>query len=321
MDQNQSELTLDESVAQVMQTLPPPIRSYLARGEYSVVTANLITKYGLHVDQGGVLEREIMLLLMGIESPEEFTQALTEEAQLSPQTISSIMQDVNTQIFVPLRGQLRRQTGSEPRPQASGMESGRGNVPQPPNPLLPPQAPLQAKPAPRPMNMNMPRPSYYVPPLQSPKYAPRVENEVMVRSIQQGPLNTGRQPTPPAIPVQPMQRPPMQMQQPMQQPPAAIRPPASTIAPLPPKIVMPSIATTDSQQPTENYESGGSQASINLIRPAEALSTETPLKQALRTVLPPNNLPGAMPESDIIPPTPKAPPVQYSSDPYRESVE
>lgn len=107
-DQSQSGLALDESVKQVMQTLPPVVRDYLAQGKYTLVAKSLMAKYGLRIDQGGVLEREIMLLLMGIESPTEFMQALAEEARLDQGVITSIVQDINAQIFVPLREEERK---------------------------------------------------------------------------------------------------------------------------------------------------------------------------------------------------------------------
>src|SRR5450756_491476 len=122
MDQNQQKLTFDESVAQVMQTLPPVIRAYLTEGKYTAVAKGLMTKYGLRIDQGGVLEREIMLLLMGIENPDEFTQALVEEAKFDQKTITSIVQDINTQIFIPLREEE--------------MKSGGMTAPQSPKPVL-----------------------------------------------------------------------------------------------------------------------------------------------------------------------------------------
>ena len=92
-----------------MQTLPPIIREYLAQGRYSTVVKNLMFKYQLRVDQGGVLEREIMLLLMGIENPDEFTQALVEEARLDQKTVNGIVQDVNDQIFIPLQKEMREE--------------------------------------------------------------------------------------------------------------------------------------------------------------------------------------------------------------------
>jgi hypothetical protein len=102
MDPKQ-EPTLEESIKQVMQTLPPVIRNYLAQGKYSVVAQNLMATYSLHIDQGGILEREIMLLLMGIENPAEFISALVEEAKIDPQTVNKIVQDVNEQVFIPLK--------------------------------------------------------------------------------------------------------------------------------------------------------------------------------------------------------------------------
>lgn len=107
MNQNQKELTYDESVKQVMQTLPPVIRSYLSQGKSTMVAKSLMIKYGLRIDQVSILEREIMLLLMGIENPDEFTQALSEEAKLEKKIIENIVQDINTQIFVPLRERMR----------------------------------------------------------------------------------------------------------------------------------------------------------------------------------------------------------------------
>src|SRR3989338_6152487 len=115
MDPNQPELTLEESINQVMQTLPPIVRAYLAEGKYTMVAKGLMSKYGLRIDQGGVLEREIMLLLMGIENPDDFTKALATEARLDQKIIGSIVQDINTQIFIPLReAEMGGKTGSVP---------------------------------------------------------------------------------------------------------------------------------------------------------------------------------------------------------------
>ena len=91
-----------------MQTLPPVIRAYLVQGKHTTVAKSLMTKYGLRIDQAGVLEQEIILMIMGIDNPTEFTQALAGEAKLDQQTISSITKDVNEQIFVPLREEMRK---------------------------------------------------------------------------------------------------------------------------------------------------------------------------------------------------------------------
>lgn len=161
MDQNQSELTFDESIKQVLQTLPPSIRVYITQERYTAVAKNLMSKYNLRIDQGGVLEREILLLLMGIEDPNEFIQTLVE-ADFNQQTINGIMQDINALIFTPLQEQMR---------------SGGGNAMPPTQPVRPaippprPQVPMQ----PRPVNAPVPN---YAP--QRPRISPTPNDEKLL---------------------------------------------------------------------------------------------------------------------------------------------
>lgn len=112
--------------------MPPAIRAYLTEGKYTPVAKNMMSKYNLRVDQGGVLERELMLLLMGVEDPSEFTKTLVEEARLDQKTANSIAQDVNNQIFIPLRA-----------------EEMRGDL-RAEKPVPPAAAPMPAAPAPLP---------------------------------------------------------------------------------------------------------------------------------------------------------------------------
>lgn len=159
MDKNQPELTLEDSVKQVMKTLPPPIRDYLAQGRYTPVAKELMAKYGLRIDQGGILERGMMMLLMGIEDPNEFMQELTTDAKLDQAAVNGIMQDINTQIFMPLRDEMRKgaeayqQSQQAPKPQAPATPAPAAATPPrglpagaKPLQAIVPQAPVQ-KPA------------------------------------------------------------------------------------------------------------------------------------------------------------------------------
>lgn len=134
-------LTLEESMKQVMKTLPPFIRSYLSEGKYTAVAQGLMAKYNLRLDQGGVLERELVLLLMGIENPDEFTKSLIDEAKIvDKMTVNNIVRDINDQIFVPLRRE----------------EENMGKVdvfqqPKPPVPPTPPVRPVTPAPQSRPV--------------------------------------------------------------------------------------------------------------------------------------------------------------------------
>lgn len=371
MDQTKPEPTFEESIKQVMQILPPPIRSYLAQGKYTTVVQSLMTKYSLRIDQGGVLEREIMLLLMGIENPEEFNQTLATEANINQQTVSSIVQDVNTQIFSPLREEMRKGMeafGKKPPQIPSVMPVQQPAVasvmsrPIPPAPAAGAGQPtshfhlenkLPAPPRPaegaavRPIP---PRPSAQVPVAASALNAP-------VPALSQQPLKpipvrspAGAQPAPSPQPPRSMGTPPIPAQPgsinvlhteskpPQQQMPIPVRPPVSNIAPLPPKVVLPNavgaglrpVAPIVSTPASPKATQGAAHIELNKNK-SPSSSAETPLQQALRTVLPPpRNLPGAMPPSDIMPPSqpapvapkvPQAPAKPYSADPYREPIE
>src|SRR3989344_8204570 len=150
MEPPRQELSLDESIKEVMQTLPPPIRNYLAQGKYTAVAKGLMVKYRLHIDQAAIAEREIMLLLMGIENPAEFTKALAEEAKLDQQVVNSIVQDVNAQIFVPLRDEMRNVAptqGAQVAPASLKATQGTAH-PMPSRVSVeakPPQAPIAPK--------------------------------------------------------------------------------------------------------------------------------------------------------------------------------
>lgn len=288
MNQVQPELTLDESVRQVMQTLPPVIRNFLSQGKTTSIAKSLMGKYGLRIDQGGILDREIMLLLMGIETPDEFTQSLVEEAKLDKQTIEGIVQDINAQIFVPLREEEehggRMTTSQSPKPPIVLQPKAQAQ-PQPPE-----QAPAPAShfhlennishpttpPAPRPTNASM---LNYAPPLQSPKYQ-NFENNF-----------------PPIILIQPM------------------RLPISIGASLPRKVVssFPVVATPprpisniklleDHEEP--HIEFNKNPVSVPIVKSATRLPQWNALPKPISPIATTN--------------TPSAKP--YSTDPYREPI-
>lgn len=150
MNEDQQTPNLEESISQVMQTLPPIIRDYLSAGKYTTVARNLTTKYGLRIDQAGVLEREIMLLLMGIETPQEFAQALTEEARLDKKIVDSIALDVNEQVFIPLRTEEQKigmNKMSEPTIMPPKGITNLLKKDEPPTPAVAPLPPKASSPA------------------------------------------------------------------------------------------------------------------------------------------------------------------------------
>ncbi len=295
-----------------MQTLPPPIRNYLTQGKYTAVARNLTAKYGLRIDQAGVLEREIMLLLMGIETPDEFAASLKSDARLTDDVVRTIMSDANQQIFVPLREEMMKAgVGTTPpappvrKPEIPSVkpEAGPGqpeshfhlqnkisapsapqNTPSRP-PMVPPRPPAPSEPSARPGLRDA---------LAAITGAPKEpENEKLLEDHEEPHIEFNK--TPPAPP------------RPTQQPAPSLRtvptPPnlPGTPGPLPVRPVSPSIV---SGPVTPRVIPAGGRPELLAPKPGT---------------------PSVPPASPHIPPTPPnpapPPPKAYTSDPYREPIE
>lgn len=239
---NDQKLTVDESVVQVMRSLPPIVRAFLARKKHIPVVKQLALKYKLRVDQTGVLERETAFVLIGLDEPAEFMQSLVEQAQVSQQVAENILQDINNQIFVPLRDQMR----------AAGVQVK--TSPQPPVAAKAPVAPLHE-------NISSTKPTVATPVKSVPPpsvAAPRAETppQPIPREKLFPGLNKPGSEIQPAATIPPKQIPPRSpATSPLPRvsvpPPPIFRPAALSTppsAPLPPKFGAPRIVETSQKK-------------------------------------------------------------------------
>lgn len=102
MDENTiPEPTLEESLQLLIRQVPVQVRDFILN-ELQGKTDELMRRYQLHIDQGGVLERELLLMLLGQEQPVDFMAAL-QGAGIAAETVSSLTTDINQEVFVKLR--------------------------------------------------------------------------------------------------------------------------------------------------------------------------------------------------------------------------
>jgi hypothetical protein len=101
------DLSIGESVETLVQGLPQPVRDFLDSPARDELMRGMTAAYQLHFDQAAVLERETLLMLLGAETPEEFSKALDQDADLSPEVISGIMNDLNRKVFLPIQEKMR----------------------------------------------------------------------------------------------------------------------------------------------------------------------------------------------------------------------
>src|ERR1700735_1650376 len=81
--------------------LPLIIREYLAGEELGNATEAIGTKYGLHVDTIGGLNREERNMLLGLINPSQFVGEL-KSIGIPDAVIPQIVQDMNESVFIPL---------------------------------------------------------------------------------------------------------------------------------------------------------------------------------------------------------------------------
>lgn len=158
MNPNEEELSLEVAVEALLQDLPKPVQDFVTGPDRSRIALSLSEKYQLHLDQAGEFERSYMHMLLGISSPEEFVDTLIK-AGIAPETVRALANDVNEQVFVPLRKaeQVPQRTPVAPAPGATLPGS---SVPVPP--------PIPHRPEPAPL---VPPPSLVPPPApQMPHY-------------------------------------------------------------------------------------------------------------------------------------------------------
>lgn len=105
MEEN-TEITLEESIQLLLSQVPEPVRNFVLN-ELQGTTQVLMERYHLHVDQGGVLERELLLMLLGQEEPAEFVETL-KAAGIPADLVANITTDVNRDVFMRLREEERK---------------------------------------------------------------------------------------------------------------------------------------------------------------------------------------------------------------------
>lgn len=114
-EENNEEEDLGRAVAEQLQALPKPVQDFVTGPDRARIALELSQKYSLHADQAGVFEVELIHMLLGVSTPEEFTKALAG-AGLGTDTVVALAEDVNRLVFMPLREKERQATQTPPAP-------------------------------------------------------------------------------------------------------------------------------------------------------------------------------------------------------------
>ena len=108
----QKEYTIEEIDA-IADTLPDDVKDAI----FSVSSAKIIgevgKKYGLHIDQIGLLAEETGNILLGISRPTEFVDNLQTKLKIERVRASEVASEVNEKIFYKVRESMHNLRGAE----------------------------------------------------------------------------------------------------------------------------------------------------------------------------------------------------------------
>lgn len=89
--------------------LPNAVRDAILSADISKHLQELAKTHQLHVDQWGVLEREVQLTLLGLQPLAELAQNLAEELHMPLEQTIPLANDISMGVFQPIREELERQ--------------------------------------------------------------------------------------------------------------------------------------------------------------------------------------------------------------------
>lgn len=112
------------------QKLPIHLRNAISSTETSNIISDIAQKHALLIDKTGELAAETGLLMLGITHPNEFVGNLAERLQVDRAAASKIADDINQQIFAPVREHLRAMFGIAQEKEISPATQATAFVPQ-----------------------------------------------------------------------------------------------------------------------------------------------------------------------------------------------
>lgn len=103
-------LEQDEYLAEIYNGFSDFIKKIINESNWENEVRRIVEKHGLRIDQGAVIEREVIYIMFGIDEVENFEKNLEKEADIKPQKASEISEDISLKIFEPIMDRLMSRT-------------------------------------------------------------------------------------------------------------------------------------------------------------------------------------------------------------------
>ncbi len=101
MDQN-----VKNKIEERFSSLPKGLQDAITSSNLRPTLQEIVKEKKLHIDQGALLEDETLLVMLGLESPDNYARNLQDNLKINPIQANQITEEINLKIFVPIRQYL-----------------------------------------------------------------------------------------------------------------------------------------------------------------------------------------------------------------------
>jgi hypothetical protein len=98
---------VEQLIAKRLSELPSDVQQAILSTDIGKKIQNIGATHGLHIDQLGILEDEVMLVMLGFADPNTFADNVVDHLRIPKETALQITDQIATSIFVPIRESMQ----------------------------------------------------------------------------------------------------------------------------------------------------------------------------------------------------------------------
>ncbi len=99
--------TSDSIIQERFKKLPAPIQEMVTSPDTQRLVQDIGKRYGLHIDEMGALENELIIVLLGLEMPQALPHNVMKATHLKEEEAMKIATELNEKLLEPLREEFR----------------------------------------------------------------------------------------------------------------------------------------------------------------------------------------------------------------------
>jgi len=97
-------------LAEIYNNFPNYIKQIITDSNWENEIRKIVEKNKLRIDQGAILEREVVFIMLGVDDVENFEENLKKEANINSKIAEEISNAVSMQVFEPIMAKLMTAT-------------------------------------------------------------------------------------------------------------------------------------------------------------------------------------------------------------------